>query len=515
MHLSLPLGLALLLLLFPAIQLHALVGSSRDYSLQTATLDSGGGHGTSGTHGDYSIIAAVGLPSGRGNLGLILNVTGPSLLLHGFTAQLYEISDLVLNSSPNPVDEGTSAQLSSQIFCDDGTRLVIAASNLTWHVVRGPNATLSTAGILTVPLVLTQTNVTVQVFFAGARGSLTLPIVNTNYDNAEGFGGDGLPDDWQAKYFGGNTLAAGPKADPDKDGLSNEVEFARGSNPATADTDGDGIPDAKDERSTGVLPSQRFSADYSMGPETLDSGGGYSPGRTYSQIASLGLLSGLGADSARLILLQHGFAPSLEAEPETGSTNRADLGILLTVAPDPVAPGETLIYTVTITNLGPSTATQIIVTNVLPLEVTLLSVESGTGTWTGDPLVQGEILSLKPFSSAQATITARTLRVGVLTYRASVSAHELDGNSINNTSILTLRSLTLDSKLSTPEFVKGRFQFRLAGAIGIRYRVDVSEDLNRWEPIITNLLPSTGFVDFSHEQTEQFRERFFRASPVR
>jgi len=44
---------------------------------------------------------------------------------------------------------------------------------------------------------------------------------------------DGLDDDWEMKWFG--NLAAGPADDPDRDGRSNAVEQALGSNPLVAD----------------------------------------------------------------------------------------------------------------------------------------------------------------------------------------------------------------------------------------------------------------------------------------
>ncbi len=54
--------------------------------------------------------------------------------------------------------------------------------------------------------------------------------------------GDGMPDWWEAKHFGGPT-AANPDADPDGDGLTNLQEFQAGTNPNNPDTDGDGLLD--------------------------------------------------------------------------------------------------------------------------------------------------------------------------------------------------------------------------------------------------------------------------------
>jgi hypothetical protein len=52
---------------------------------------------------------------------------------------------------------------------------------------------------------------------------------------------DGLPDDWEMKYF--TNLKQGPSDDPDKDGLTNIQEYQLGTDPTKADTDGDGFSD--------------------------------------------------------------------------------------------------------------------------------------------------------------------------------------------------------------------------------------------------------------------------------
>ncbi len=53
--------------------------------------------------------------------------------------------------------------------------------------------------------------------------------------------GNGLPDDWEKRYFGQTGID--PEGDPDGDGLSNLQEYHADTNPALGDSDGDGVAD--------------------------------------------------------------------------------------------------------------------------------------------------------------------------------------------------------------------------------------------------------------------------------
>ncbi len=70
-------------------------------------------------------------------------------------------------------------------------------------------------------------------FMAGEGG--TAPVDPSDTD------GDGLNDTWEQDHFGNLTFNA--TDDPDEDACDNACEFAAGTNPVEADTDGDGILD--------------------------------------------------------------------------------------------------------------------------------------------------------------------------------------------------------------------------------------------------------------------------------
>ena len=82
----------------------------------------------------------------------------------------------------------------------------------------------------------------------------------------------------------------------------------------------------------------------------------------------------------------------------TTVTNTVDLSIAKTDAPDPVAVGGTLVYTLAVSNAGPASATNVRVTDPLPAGVTSASA-TGTG-WTC------------AIASGTVTCTRATLAVG-------------------------------------------------------------------------------------------------------
>ncbi|NIT28630.1 MAG: DUF11 domain-containing protein, partial [Candidatus Aminicenantes bacterium] len=94
-----------------------------------------------------------------------------------------------------------------------------------------------------------------------------------------------------------------------------------------------------------------------------------------------------------------------------GSFPTSDLSITKTDSPDPVAIGENITYTLTVTNNGPSIANGVTVTDTLPVEVTFLSAISSQGACIHNGSVNGgtvtcDIGSLANVANATVTIVA-------------------------------------------------------------------------------------------------------------
>ena len=116
----------------------------------------------------------------------------------------------------------------------------------------------------------------------------------------------------------------------------------------------------------------------------------------------------------------------------------ADLAVGLAANPSPVLVGGIFNYTVSVANNGPSTATGVMVTNTLPVNVSLISASSSRGnSFSVSNLVICALGSLLPGSNATVTIQARALNIGTITATSVASANQIDPLPINNTASVT------------------------------------------------------------------------------
>ena len=138
-----------------------------------------------------------------------------------------------------------------------------------------------------------------------------------------------------------------------------------------------------------------------------------------------------------------GGAPDLN-----GCYGPTDMSITKTASPDPVAPGGTLTYHLSVTNNGmptmPATTSGVVLTDVLPAGVTFVSATPSSGTCSGTSTVTCA-LGIFP-SGATATVDISVTvpnSSGTITNTATVAAATADPNLANNTatSVNTISSV--------------------------------------------------------------------------
>jgi uncharacterized repeat protein (TIGR01451 family) len=118
---------------------------------------------------------------------------------------------------------------------------------------------------------------------------------------------------------------------------------------------------------------------------------------------------------------------------EAGVPVAADLSLDKTDSPDPVGVKQALTYTLTVTNGGPSDATEVTVQDELPPNVLFVSATSTQGTCTqAGGVVTCSLGSMASGGSATVTIKVRPTARGTISNSAEVSAAEADPAPANN-----------------------------------------------------------------------------------
>lgn len=211
-----------LALLTPSLQLHAGPRSSTSYTVPTESVDSGGGRATSSS---YSASGSAGGISGMASAAATYTARS------GYIGQLYQVAGLQLAAAPTTLSESGTRQLSGAQLLDDATTLALPAASISWSVLSGPLASISSSGLATAGLVGQDTAATVQGSYLGLSATLGLTVLDTIHDNFGSYASDGLPDSWQLQYFGSNNPLAAPGADATGSGQSNLFKYTAGLNP--------------------------------------------------------------------------------------------------------------------------------------------------------------------------------------------------------------------------------------------------------------------------------------------
>lgn len=137
------------------------------------------------------------------------------------------------------------------------------------------------------------------------------------------------------------------------------------------------------------------------------------------------------------------------ATASTTVNPQLDLSITKTDSADPATNGSTLTYTITVTNAGPSAATNVRVTDVLPSQLTFVSASASQGTVSNAAgTLTGSLGTIASGASVTMTInsTVNVTSPIQITNVATVVADETETNVTNNTATQTtqlgqLRSL--------------------------------------------------------------------------
>jgi uncharacterized repeat protein (TIGR01451 family) len=137
-------------------------------------------------------------------------------------------------------------------------------------------------------------------------------------------------------------------------------------------------------------------------------------------------------------------------------TANADLGITKTASPNPAFVGDTITYTLTVTNNGPGTSSGGVVTDTLPANVSYVSDDDGCTHAAGT--VTCPTGSLTNGASQVIHVVVTATAVGSATNTACVNGNEQDDNSANDCASVTSQVQPKNADLSIvktgPAFVQ-------------------------------------------------------------
>ena len=135
--------------------------------------------------------------------------------------------------------------------------------------------------------------------------------------------------------------------------------------------------------------------------------------------------------------------------PSPPLPNEADLSITKTDSPDPVNVGDSLLYTITVTNNGPGNATGVTVTDTLPSGITLVSVTPSQGSCSGTLTVSCSLGNIENGASATVMIVVIPTVAGTICNSASVTGNESDPDITDNTTPIISTTVTVNNPPTT------------------------------------------------------------------
>jgi uncharacterized repeat protein (TIGR01451 family) len=191
----------------------------------------------------------------------------------------------------------------------------------------------------------------------------------------------------------------------------------------------------------------------------------------------------------------------------------ADNQLLMTASAGTVPVGGNGVYTLTVTNYGPSASSNVFVSDNLPLGVTNISATPTLGSVIrGATSLAWNIGTLNTNAGAQLTVTVQPASAGLFTSYAIVNANTPDPNPDDDSASATINAGTIAPPQLTNTLVNinGTFQLTVNGQSGQEYIVQASTNLINWVSIYTNPPPFVSPFTFTDSNATNYLDRFYR-----
>jgi uncharacterized repeat protein (TIGR01451 family) len=194
----------------------------------------------------------------------------------------------------------------------------------------------------------------------------------------------------------------------------------------------------------------------------------------------------------------------------------ADLAVGLASAPATVFTSSLYTNTISVTNFGPTDATGVVLSNVLPTGLSFVGMTQSQGSYSGPTagVITWNLGSLASGASAQASVVVSPTVSGVITNLIGVRANQTDLNTLDNTQFtLTSTLIPIPAHLAA-SILAGKLELTINAQAGLTYIIQASTNLTTWTSISTNSPTSSGVIKFSDPTTPPLKARYYRTVRV-
>jgi uncharacterized repeat protein (TIGR01451 family) len=210
--------------------------------------------------------------------------------------------------------------------------------------------------------------------------------------------------------------------------------------------------------------------------------------------------------------IANGWLLNLTTADPVGSF--ADVGISVTPSASSIAISNNVTFVVAVTNYGPSSAENVILSNTLPSGVNLISTVASPNSFTiNGSLLTWNLGNLATNAGGQLTIVVNGTSAGFITNSAVVSTTTSDANPDDDaaSAIVTVNTAQ-PAVLSGGSIVNGVFQLTVAGTPGFSYIVQATTNLAPadWVNVYTSPPPYGSPFIFTNLDSTNFAARFYR-----
>lgn len=172
----------------------------------------------------------------------------------------------------------------------------------------------------------------------------------------------------------------------------------------------------------------------------------------------------------------------------------ADLAIRLSSAPGSLYVGSALTNTVWVTNLGPATATEVLVTNTLS---------------SGQQLI-ADLGSLAAGATVKTIIVLKPSAGGNITGTASVGGKQADLNLANNSAQTVTAVIQPVPAVLSGSYASNHFHLVVTAEPNLVYVIQASSNLTSWVSLSTNTASTAGVIKYTDPSSPSPNRRFYR-----